>query len=156
MMFFFVNAADVVAPNAATFCEGALVVSPRNEKIGAFVFLLFLPDASFVAVSRATYIPAKKTSILLLYHSTLLLPYKVYQAIRSWSTLIVPLLLYLLLSYKVYQAIRSCRGLAAVFLPGASELEKLVTPAEAWAAEACDVLKIKVRVFGPPSHTQLL
>ena len=49
------------------------------------------------------------------------------------------------LSYKVYQAVRSCRGLAPVFIPGASELEKLVAPAEAWAAEACNMLKIKVR-----------
>ncbi|CAM9637695.1 unnamed protein product, partial [Ectocarpus sp. 13 AM-2016] len=45
---------------------------------------------------------------------------------------------------QVCQAIRSCRGLAHVFIPGASELEKLVAPAEAWAKEACDVLKIKV------------
>ncbi|CAM9170262.1 unnamed protein product, partial [Ectocarpus sp. 12 AP-2014] len=45
---------------------------------------------------------------------------------------------------KVCQAIRSCRGLAHVFIPGASELEKLVAPAEAWAKEACDMLKIKV------------
>ncbi|CAM9344738.1 unnamed protein product, partial [Ectocarpus sp. 4 AP-2014] len=45
---------------------------------------------------------------------------------------------------QVCQAIRSCRGLAHVFIPGASELEKLVAPAEAWAKEACDMLKIKV------------
>ncbi|CAM9246781.1 unnamed protein product [Ectocarpus sp. 6 AP-2014] len=44
---------------------------------------------------------------------------------------------------QVCQAIRSCRGLAHVFIPGASELEKLVAPAEAWAKEACDMLKIK-------------
>ena len=43
------------------------------------------------------------------------------------------------------QAIRSCRGLGSIFIPGASELEKLVAPAEAWATEACDILKIKVR-----------
>ncbi|CAM9313150.1 unnamed protein product [Scytosiphon promiscuus] len=45
---------------------------------------------------------------------------------------------------QVYQAIRSCKGLDPVFIPGASELEKLVIPAEAWAREACSVLKIKV------------
>ncbi|CAB1102142.1 unnamed protein product [Ectocarpus sp. CCAP 1310/34] len=44
---------------------------------------------------------------------------------------------------QVCQAIRSCRGLANVFIPGAPELEKLVAPAEAWAKEACDMLKIK-------------
>lgn len=32
-----------------------------------------------------------------------------------------------------------------MFIPGASELEKLVPPAEAWAQEACRVLKINVR-----------
>ena len=31
-----------------------------------------------------------------------------------------------------------------MIIPGASELEKLVLSAEAWAAEACKVLKIKV------------
>lgn len=45
---------------------------------------------------------------------------------------------------QVYQAIRSCRGLAPMFIPGASELEKLVASAEAWASKACEVLKIKV------------
>lgn len=45
---------------------------------------------------------------------------------------------------QVYQAIRSCRGLAPVFIPGASELEKLVASAEAWASKACEILKIKV------------
>lgn len=50
-----------------------------------------------------------------------------------------------LIPLKVCQAIRSCRGLGSIFIPGASELEKLVAPAEAWATEACDILKIKVR-----------
>lgn len=45
---------------------------------------------------------------------------------------------------QVYQAIRSCRGVAPVLILGASELPKLVAPAEAWAVEACRTLKIKV------------
>lgn len=44
----------------------------------------------------------------------------------------------------MYQAIRSCRGVAPIFIPGASELFKLVEPAEAWAVEACKTLKIQV------------
>lgn len=58
---------------------------------------------------------------------------------------VVPLVLSsLFVFHQVFQAIRSCRGLAPVFIPGASELEKLVAPAEAWATEACNMLKIKV------------
>ena len=45
----------------------------------------------------------------------------------------------------MYQTIRACRAIAPVFIPGASELEKLVASAEAWAREACGVLRIKVK-----------
>lgn len=48
---------------------------------------------------------------------------------------------------QVYQAMRSCRGIAPVCIPGASELEDLVASAEAWAAEACRILKIKVCII---------
>lgn len=70
-------------------------------------------------------------------------PYHIFFRICHPSNILQSVVFSFLL--KVCQAIRSCRGLAPVFIPGGSELEKLVPPAEAWAREACRVLNINVR-----------